>query len=72
MKMLSFTLGTIFIFYIEASSRRRYSLVFCIKVVLGLDLVHSKHKKIERNKIKSPLLDQLSRNVALCKRFYLT
>ena len=61
--MLGFTLGTIFIFYIAATSRSRCSLVFCIKVVLRLDLVHSKYtgnsEKI-RQWIKSPLLNQLS------------
>ena len=43
MKMLNFTLGSVFIFYIVPTSRGRYFLVFCIKVVLRLDLVHSKH-----------------------------
>ena len=70
------TLGAwaIFIFYIAATSRSRYSLVFCIKVVLGLDLVHSKHRNTERirQSIKSLLLSQLSRNIALWKTFYLT
>ena len=44
--MFSFTLGAlaIFIYYIAATSRGRYSLVFCIKVVLRLDFVHSKHR----------------------------
>ena len=76
MKMLSFTLGAwvIFIFYIAAISRSRYSLMFCIKVVLGLDLVHSKHRNTEgiRWSIKSPLLNQLSGKVTLWKIFYLT
>ena len=75
MKMLNFTLGTVFIFYIAATSRSRCSLVFCIKVVLRLDLVHSKYtgsgERIPRW-IKSPLLNQPSRNVALWKLFYLT
>ena len=64
----------IFIFYIAAISRSRYSLMFCIKVVLGLDLVHAKHRNTERIRwsIKSPLLNQLSGNVALWKIFYLT
>ena len=43
MKTLDFTLGTVFIFYIAATSRSRCSLVFCNKVVLKLDLVHSKY-----------------------------
>ena len=75
MKMLNFNLGTVFIFYIAATSRSRCSLVFCIKVVLRLDLVHSKYtgsgERIPRW-IKSPLLNQLSRNVALWKLFSLT
>ena len=63
----NFTLGTVFIFYIAATSRSRCSLVFCIKVVLRLDLVHSKYtgnSERIRRLIKSPLLSQLSRNVA--------
>ena len=76
MKMLSFTLGelAIFIFYITALSRSRYSLVFCIEVVVRLDLVHSKHRNTEwiRRSIKSMPLSQLSRNVSLWKMFYLT
>ena len=43
MKMLNFTLGTVFIFYIAATSRSRCYLMFCVKVVLGLDSVHSKY-----------------------------
>ena len=43
MKTLDFTLGTVFIFYVAATSRSRCSLVFCNKVVLKLDLVHSKY-----------------------------
>ena len=41
--MLNLVLGAVFIFYIAATSRSRCSLVFCIKAVLGLDLVHSKY-----------------------------
>ena len=73
-KILSST-STVFIFYIVAISRNRYSLVFCIKVVLRLDLVHSKYtgnRERIRRWIKSRLLSQLSRIVALWKRFYLT
>ena len=59
----------IFIFYIAATFRSRCSLmVFCIKVVLRLDLVHSKYiGNIERiwQWIKSLLLSQLG------KQFYL-
>ena len=43
MKILNFFLGTNFIFYIAATSRSRCSLLFYIKVVLGLALVHSKY-----------------------------
>ena len=49
MKRLSFTLGIIFFLFIAATSRSRYSLVFCIKVALGLDLVHSKHRSRENS-----------------------
>ena len=51
-----------------------YSLVFCIEVVLRLDLVHSKHRNTEwiRRSIKSLPLSQLSRNATLWKIFYLT
>ena len=41
--MLNFTLGTVFIFYIAATSRSRCFLVFWIKVVLRLGLVHYKY-----------------------------
>ena len=43
MKMLNLILGTVFIFYIAATSRSRRYLVFFIKVVLRLDLLHSKY-----------------------------
>ena len=43
MKMLNFTLGTVFIFNISATSRSRCSLLFCIKVVLRLDVFRSKY-----------------------------
>ena len=75
MKILNFTLGTVFVFNIAATCRSRCSLLFCIKVVLRLDLVHSKYtgnrERIWRS-IKYPLLSLLSRNVALYKRFHLT
>ena len=60
--------------HIVATFRGGYSLVFCIKVFVGLDLVHSKDRNIEtiRWSIKSPLLSQFSGgNVALWGQFYL-
>ena len=63
MKMLNFTLETVFIFYTAVTSRSRCSLVFCIKVVLGLYLVHSKdtgnRERIPMNKIPNSLKENL-------------
>ena len=59
-----------FFFYIAATSRSRCALVFCIKVVLRLELVHSKYtgnRERIRWWIKSPLLSHLSRHVSLWK-----
>ena len=83
MKMLNFTLVTVFIFYTAATFRSGCSLVFCNKVVLRLALVHSKYtgnREISVVRIpqwiKSPLLcnssRQLNEKVAFWKWFYLT
>ena len=68
MKMLNFTLATVFHFYNATTCRSRCSLVFCIKVVLKRDLVHFEYtenrEKIQRL-IRSLFLYQLSRNVTL-------
>ena len=54
--------------------QKQIFLVFCIKVVLGLDLIYSKNRNIEKTRrwIKSSLLSQLSRNDALWNQFHLT